>query len=239
MDTVKFIDKGQVLMVAHRGASGLERENTCSAFLVAGAKSYYGIETDVHITKDGKIIVYHDDDLKRLLQIDKIIEECDYDYLRSLSLTDFNGNKQKRLFLPSLDEYLDICKRYEKVAVLELKNPMTQENVEKIVNVVKSFDMFEKTIFISFAKENLVKLKTTFPNAAAQFLFCDATNENLEFLKTYKLDADILHTSLTKEYADLLIKNNVKINCWTVDDLPNAKLLKELGVSFITSNILE
>ena len=46
MNTVKF-EKGQTLVVAHRGLSGIERENTNSAFVAAGNRSYYGIETDV------------------------------------------------------------------------------------------------------------------------------------------------------------------------------------------------
>ena len=46
MNTVKF-NKQSVKMVAHRGVSGLERENTCAAFVAAGNRSYFGIETDV------------------------------------------------------------------------------------------------------------------------------------------------------------------------------------------------
>ena len=57
MNTVKFDSKGRIKMVAHRGVSGLERENTCPAFVAAGVKSYYGIETDVHVTADGKYII--------------------------------------------------------------------------------------------------------------------------------------------------------------------------------------
>ena len=53
MDTIK-INKKNVLMIAHRGVSGLETENTKEAFIIAGNKSYYGIETDVHVTLDGK-----------------------------------------------------------------------------------------------------------------------------------------------------------------------------------------
>lgn len=239
MDTVKFNQNKGVLMIAHRGVSGLERENTCPAFLVAGAKSYYGIETDVHVTADGEIIVFHDDSLKRLLDVDKRVEECTFSYLRSLRLKDFNGKVQQGLFLPTLEEYIDICKRYQKVAVLELKNPMQKQYITKIVNFIKSCDMLENTIFISFAGENLVELKREYPTAKAQFLFCDATEQNLQFMVDNGLDADIYYKSLTKEYADLLKSNGIKINCWTVNNLQDATALQSLGVDFITSNILE
>ena len=48
-------------MVAHRGVSGLERENTNAAFVAAGNRSYFGIETDVRPTADGHFVLLHDD----------------------------------------------------------------------------------------------------------------------------------------------------------------------------------
>ena len=66
MNTKLFLDKGNVKMIAHRGVSGLERENTNPAFVLAGVKSYYGVETDVRMTKDGKFIISHDGDLMRV-----------------------------------------------------------------------------------------------------------------------------------------------------------------------------
>ena len=67
MNTVKF-EKGETLVVAHRGLSGIERENTNSAFVAAANRSYYGIETDIHRTADGKFVVNHDGNLKRIGQ---------------------------------------------------------------------------------------------------------------------------------------------------------------------------
>ena len=60
MNTVK-IDKYFRGMIAHRGLSGIETENTLPAFIAAANRSYFGIECDVHASKDGKIIVTHDD----------------------------------------------------------------------------------------------------------------------------------------------------------------------------------
>ena len=51
MDTIK-INKKNVKMVAHRGLSGIETENTSSAFVAAGNRSYFGIECDIHVTKE-------------------------------------------------------------------------------------------------------------------------------------------------------------------------------------------
>ena len=65
MDTIK-VQSGKTLMIAHRGLSGIELENTNTAFIAAGNRSHYGIETDVHKTSDGKFVVFHDDTTGRL-----------------------------------------------------------------------------------------------------------------------------------------------------------------------------
>ena len=75
MDTL-HLNAPQVKMVAHRGMSGLELENTCSAFVAAGNRSYYGIETDVHRTSDGHFIIIHDDNTKRVAQDEMIVENA-------------------------------------------------------------------------------------------------------------------------------------------------------------------
>ena len=85
-DTVKITNKKNTLFIAHRGLSGLELENTNSAFVAAGNRSYFGIETDVHVTRDGKFVVHHDDSTGRLCNEDLIIDQTDYEKLKSLNL---------------------------------------------------------------------------------------------------------------------------------------------------------
>ena len=61
-------------MVAHRGLSGIERENTCAAFVAAGNRSYFGIECDIHRTVDGGYVIIHDHNTERVA-IDKLVVE--------------------------------------------------------------------------------------------------------------------------------------------------------------------
>ena len=130
MDTIK-INRGNTKMVAHRGVSGLELENTCAAFVAAGNRSYYGVETDVHVTSDGQFIIIHDDNTGRVAAESMVVEESGYETLRALQLKQKDGTMRTDLRLPSLEEYLSICKHYDKVCVLELKNPMEEAAVKK------------------------------------------------------------------------------------------------------------
>ena len=72
MDTLK-IAKEKVKMIAHRGLSGLEKENTIAAFIAAGNRTYYGMECDIHLTKDNVFVVCHDDHPGRISPTKKII----------------------------------------------------------------------------------------------------------------------------------------------------------------------
>ena len=138
-------------MIAHRGLSGIEKENTCSAFVAAGNRSYFGVETDVHVTADGQFIIIHDDTTRRVALDDLTVENSTYETLRSLRLCDKDGKRgRKDLMLPSLSEYIQICKKYEKVSVLELKNHMQPQEIDRIIDVIRVEGWLERTIFISF-----------------------------------------------------------------------------------------
>lgn len=240
MDTVKFEEKGNIKMIAHRGLSGLERENTCPAFLAAAMRSYWGIETDVHVTKDGKYILVHDDDLKRVANLDICVEESTFDELRAVKMTDIDGVTERAdIFLPTLEEYISICKKYGKVAVLELKNRIETKHVLKIAETIQKMGWFEKTVFISFAGENLVDLKKAYPNASAQFLTEEASDETFRFMVENDLDADLCGYCVTKEFVEKLHQAGKKVNVWTLDSVEHARLAKAYGVDFITTNILE
>ena len=133
MNTIKF-DKKNTLIVAHRGLSGLERENTCPAFVAAANRSYFGIETDIHVTKDGQFVVIHDETTKRvsLGEYEINVEEADYSELENIILPDIDGNKSRSdIRIPLLKDYISICKKYNKVSVLEIKNYFTFISINK------------------------------------------------------------------------------------------------------------
>ena len=240
MNTVAFENKGGIKMIAHRGVSGIERENTCPAFLLAGAKTYYGIETDVHITKDGKFILCHDSDLMRVAGVDLVIEETDFDTLRAVRFTD-RGTEFVRgdIFLPTLEEYMHICKKYEKRAVLEIKTDFSEEDVVRLIGTIRDCGMLENTTFISFIKSVCLKIKKNYPEADIQVLSGVCGDEAIDFCIEHGFDADFNYEKITKETVDRLHAAGLSVNAWTVNRLEDAERLKEYGVDYITSNILE
>ena len=239
MDTVK-IDAKSTKMIAHRGVSGIERENTAAAFVAAGNRSYFGIETDVHKTADGQYIIIHDDTTGRVAGKDLQVEQSTFAALRALHLTDRDGQARKDLCLPTLSEYLHICKTYDKTAVLELKNHFEKADIAEILKIVEKEYTPEKLIFISFDYENMVNLRALSDKLTLQFLCtCEVDEALIEKLRRHALDLDILESRLTEQNTALLHQNGIRVNCWTADDRDRAQALADWHVDYITSNIVE
>lgn len=241
-NTLRLENKGNVLMVAHRGLSGIELENTASAFVAAGNRSYFGIETDVHRTGDGKFVVIHDDTTKRVGIDNLVVEETTYDTLRALHLADKDGIRGRNdLRIPSLLEYTQICKKYGKISVLELKNHFEPADIDAIIDIIRNEGWLDETIFISFDLDNLIYLRSVLPEQPAQYLIGTFTDDLLDILVKYNLDLDIYYktVTLTPERIKAVHDAGHKVNVWTVDILEDAERMIEYGVDYITSNIIE
>ena len=237
----KKIDRKQTLMVAHRGVSKLEQENTTLAFVAAGNRSYFGIETDVHVTRDGQFVAIHDSNTLRVSGDEYIVEETDFKTLRELRLFDLDGSHTREdIRIPTLEEYIAICKKYEKVAVLELKNAMTEEVVAQIVERIRQAEYLDRVIFIAFNFDNLVYVRRHSSNQPVQYLIGKVeVEENLARAKAQGFDVDIYYKVLTEEIVRDLHEAGLRVNCWTVDEPADAETLVAWGVDFITTNILE
>ena len=239
MNQTISVNKNEVLMIAHRGLSGLERENTCAAFVAAGNRSYFGIETDIHRTADGEYVVFHDDTTERLAKVNWVVEEKTLCELQSLTLKDMDGISRGDLVLPTLEEYIRICKKYEKTAVLELKNPFCKKDIQEVVARIGQEGWLERTVFISFDIGNMITLRQLLPQQQLQFLFYELTDEIVNKLSQYQLDADMNYENITADIVKKLHSLGIKVNVWTVDDPEAAELLMQMGVDYITTNILE
>ncbi len=238
-NTVK-INAGKTLMVAHRGVSGLERENTCAAFIAAGNRTYWGMETDIYRTADGNFILNHDGNLKRIGGENLNVEEATFETLRRITLFDLDGSKNRRdLHLASLEEYVSICKHYDKVGVLELKSVFTEEELRAMIQRIEALDYLHGITFISFHYENLLRVRALRPEQPCQFLTGSVSEELACKLAEDKMDLDVHEAPLTEEWIALFHAKGVKVNAWTVDNKDRAEQLISWGVDYITSNILE
>ena len=231
--------------IGHRGSLGFGVENTEVAFLGGVSRNVYGLECDIRISNDNIFFIMHDDTLNRFIPKDeKYVWEYNIEELLEKELSqEFNGVTYfGKVCL--LERFIEICKNHNKHAIIEIKySPeLSNENVDKIdelVNLINKYDYLNQTTIISFQQDCLIKIRERYPNINIQLLVCGEILKHLETCDKYNFDLDTSYDeSLTKENVDLYHQHNHLVNIWTVDKKDDADKLVEIGVDFITSNLL-
>ena len=239
MDTIK-INKKDTLLIAHRGLSGIERENTCASFIAAGNRSHYGIETDIHLTKDNIFVISHDANTKRVSPFTQEIKDTNYQDLQKIDYYELNTTTTKPYIkMPTLKEYLEICEKYNKHSVIEIKPLFKVSEIKRLLKEIKEIRKLDDVTIIAFDLRNLLRLRKLDETIKIQYLASKYTDELLDICKTNNFGIDIHYGALTPSVIKNFKDSGIIINAWTVNDKDVAKSLIESGVDFITTNILE
>lgn len=237
MKTVK-VKKGKTKMIAHRGLSDIERENTMRAFAVACNKSHYGTECDIRYTKDHKLVILHNNSTGSLSDVEYIVSETNYSKLSEVRLYEKDTkNLASDLVVPLFEDYLLLHKRYHKHMFIEIKFQMTEFEAKEILQMINPY--YELVTFISFYYDNLVLLRTLDSNIPLQLLTSKFEESLVDKCHKYNMGIDIFYQELSKERIDLFHKNNIVVNAWTINDKNVAQELISYGIDFITTDILE
>lgn len=236
-ETLPF-EKGDAKVIAHRGLSGLEIENTARAFEAAGKRSYYGIEADVRKTADGRFVICHDDTLKRLAGVDIAVEEATLEELQKISLKR-GGGKDSDSRLADLETFIRICKEYDKTAFLEMKVSFSEEEIGQMVAIIMELGYLDRVTFMSMSYGNLEKIRSLLPDQSVMYVFSKLTPETTEQLIRDRIDVAITYYTLTEEALRTFHEAGLAVNCWTVNGKANAEALAAQGVDYITTNFLE
>lgn len=239
MNTIK-IDKYFRGMIAHRGLSGIETENTINAFIAAANRSYYGIECDVHASKDGEIIITHDDTLLRLGLLNIHIPSYSYDEIRKFTLIDRKtGNLSDKIVIPLLSDYLSICQTYQKHAVIELKEGLSLANIDDVVKSIRKEYNTDDVSLISFNDKYLSYVRKNYPEINLFYLTNKMSEKIYDFCQKNQFNLDILATEITEADIKRFHLLGLKVAVFTVNDKEQAERLIKMGVDYITTDILE
>lgn len=232
--------------ISHRGESKDAPENTMSAFRLAVERDTDGIETDIHLTKDGKLVCIHDSDTKRVAAQSRIVEESTFAELLELDFC--NGKEQYRgEKIPLFRELLSLMKP-DKRYFIEVK-----ENDEAVLKAMaeelKAMKIApEQIVMISFHQDMVQLSKKYMPEIKTLWLTGFKENDGvfhpnkeecagiLAEIHADGVDADANEAVFNKEMIDFLKSKGYVISIWTVDDPEKAARYIEMGVDAITSN---
>lgn len=228
-----------IINFAHRGASGYYPENTMLAFEKAIEMGCSGIETDVHLTKDGVLVLCHDERLDRTTNGTGYIADYKYKELQNLDAGIWFGRKFKGLKIPSLDLMLECLGNKNIFINFELKNSEIEyKNLEGlIIKKIYASNMQERTIISSFNHYSIMKCKSLDSKIKLGFLYDFQLYKPGDYGRIAGIDA--MHPNfktLNEEVVENIKRNGLMINTYTVDDEEDMRSMLELGVDGIFTN---
>ena len=159
----------------HRGlAKEKFKENTIQSFKYCFKKKF-GIETDLQVTKDNKLICFHDSNLKRTFKLNVNVKDINYSQLKKIS------NKSKTP-VPLLKDLLNISNNKYHL-ILEIKPLLNHQNLKNLVNLTKKM---KKIRLFSFKEKNLVNIYKLNKRLSLGLLFLSNINIRIVKLKSKK-----------------------------------------------------
>ena len=216
-------------IIAHRGVTRNDQENTLPAYHQAFSEGADGLEIDVRLSKDEKPIIFHDEDTSRLFKKNLEIKNTTFIELEAL------GNNENRI--PLLDEVLDFLPQ-NKECFIEIKSD---------ANTVPFLDKLrieKKNItFLSFDKNVVLALKKRFPNKLVFQSFHMLQIERygikkiLEFYKNGNSDGlSIDIRGLSNKTIDKILEKKIDLIIWTLNSMERLKELSKKNIRAIITD---
>lgn len=231
--------------IAHCGLSGKFPENTHIAFNAAWASDCDGIELDIQVTKDDKVIVIHDPDTARTAGEHHVIKDSHWADLMHLNVGQ-GGKGGSDRFYEQIPLLRDVVERMpaEKTIQVEIKQQI--DNMNAVIAELDELSDFRKDIhwqIISFDPDKITLAKQELAHLDC-FLVMDADEPKLTYpiafaVENYLTGLGMHYPLITENFANKMQENRLQIACWTVNDSNVVSSLINKGVGFITGDFAD
>lgn len=234
-------------IISHRGANKFAPQNTIPAFLKALEFNVDGFENDVHLTKDGVLVVCHDYTIDATSDGTGEVSEYTFDEIRKFDFGSYFSEEFKGTKIPSLDDFLDIARGVE-VINIELKSPKQKNSgiVRKTIDKVKEFGLLDQLLISSFDPSLLVEVKEINKAVKTGFLYSPDSGfleeDKFDDIFSYveEINADALHPMILfvdDDYLEQAHDQGLIVNPWTVNQEFAMKMLADYNCDGIITDL--
>lgn len=233
-------------LVAHRGASGDAPENTLPAFELAWKQGADAIEGDFHLTKDGKIVCFHDFDTKKRAGKKLVVKDSTLADLQALDVGAWKDKAFTGTLMPTL---LDVLATVPDGKAIYIEVKCGPEIVPALLEEVAQSNLKdEQIVIISFKASVIEEVKKVRPQWKANWLYSfdkklpgspmKKLPEVLKTLRTIKADglSSNSHHGIKQAQVDDLQSAGFEHHVWTVNDAATAQRFRKLGTASITTD---
>lgn len=224
---------------AHRGFCSRYPENTLLAFEKALAEGVDGIENDVQLTKDGQIIIMHDESIDRTTNGKGWVKDYTLAELKELDASERFGSQFGVQRVPTLREYLELVKDEPIITNIEMKTGVFEyrEMEQLLVDMIREYQMEEKVLITTFNHFTIMRMKKLAPELKYGFLAYDWRLDAGEY--TQKNGIPCYHPdyhNLTWEVVEDLHSHGIEVNPYTVDEPEDIRDMIAKGVNSVITN---
>lgn len=215
--------------------------NTLPAFALAAEQGADGIELDVHLTRDGHVVVVHDFTVDATTNGSGRVTEMTLDELKALDAGSWFGDAFRGVTIPTLDEVFEAVGDSLLVNVEIKSKAVETDGVEQAVaDVITRHDMTQRVIVSSFNPLTLNRFRDILPQVPIGFLYqAGMSIDTEEVMKQLGLKHEARHphhSMIDAAYMPWAITEGYRVNAWTVNDAARAVELRELGVDAIITD---
>ncbi len=226
---------------AHRGASGYAPENTLESFALAAEQGADAIELDVQLSRDGELVVIHDETTDRVSGKKAWVKDLTLKELKELNVSLPHPEGYAVTRIPTLREVYELIRPTGLNINVEIKSSIVwyPQIEEKVLALTVQMGMEERVIYSSFNHYSLVKLKELDPSVKTGMLYEDVLIGAAPYARN-TVHVEALHPALyhlqDPDYVRTAHEYGLETHVWTVNEPEHLRMCIEMGVEAVITN---
>ncbi len=225
---------------AHRGASFKAPENTLAAFLLAAELGADGVELDVHLSRDGRVVVIHDDTVDRTGNGSGSVHDMLFDDLRALDVS-MGKPGYAGACIPTLEEVYRLLAPTPLMVNVEIKEYLYQDGfpiIPKVLELEERYRFTGRVFYSSFNHYILREIKRLHPQVPTAILYAEGMVDAWEYAR--RVPSDAIHPHFVALQDPALVSqchaNGIAVRPWTVDRPDVLEQTFAAGVDTVITN---